>query len=87
MTLKTQDEIIRKLNKMEPPMPKLKDYGSFTLQINSNQVEILLIDAFNSGYKQAIKEMKKYFNIKELENKQKELKSWQVIVFIYTQKN
>ena len=64
MIFRTQDEIQRKLNRMEPPMPKFKDYGSFTMQINSNQVEILLIDAFNSGYKQALKEMKEYFNIK-----------------------
>lgn len=58
------DEIIRKLNKMEPPIPKFKDYNQFTMQINSNQVEILLMDAFDAGYKQAIKEMKEYFNIK-----------------------
>ena len=58
MTIKTQDEIIRKLNRMEPPTPKFKGYGSFTMQINSNQIEMLLIDAFNSGYKQAVKEMR-----------------------------
>lgn len=64
MIFRTQDEIQRKLNRMEPPMPKFKDYDSFTMQINSNQVEILLMDAFESGYKAAIKEMKEYFNIK-----------------------
>ena len=58
------DEIIRKLNKMEPPTPKFKDYDPFTMKISSTEMEILLTDAFDSGYKQAIKEMKEYFGIK-----------------------
>lgn len=64
MVFRTQDEIRRKLNRMEPPTPKFKDYGQFTMKISSNQMEILLTDAFDSGYKQALKEMKEYFNIK-----------------------
>lgn len=64
MIHRTQDEIRRKLNRMEPPIPKFKDYNQFTMQINSKQVEILLMDAFDTGYKQAVKEMKEYFNIK-----------------------
>jgi len=58
------DEIVRKLNKMKSPTPKFKDYGQFTMKISSNQMEILLTDAFDSGYKQAVKEMKQYFGIK-----------------------
>lgn len=40
--------------------------------------------AYNSKCKQVDDLL---FFIKELEDKQKELKSWQAIVFIYTQKN
>lgn len=58
------DEIVRKLNKMESPIPKFKDYGQFTMKISSNEMKILLTDAFESGYKQAIKELKQYFGIK-----------------------
>ena len=64
MIFRTQDEIQRKLNKMESPTPKLKDCGQFTMKISSNEMDILLVDAFNSGYKQAVKEMKQYFGIK-----------------------
>ena len=49
---------------MEPPTPRFKDYGQFTMKISSNEMEILLKDAFDSGYKQAIKELKQYFGIK-----------------------
>ena len=58
------DEIVRRLNKMEPPTPKFNDYGQFTMKISPNEMDILLADAFNSGYKQAVKEMKQYFGIK-----------------------
>ena len=58
------DEIVRRLNKMEPPTPKLNDYGQFTMKISSNEMDILLTNAFDSGYKQAVKEMKEYFGIK-----------------------
>ena len=64
MIFRTQDEIQRRLNKMESPTPKFKDYGQFTMKISSNQMEILLTDAFDSGYKQAVKELKQYFGIK-----------------------
>jgi len=58
------DEIIRKLNKMESPTLKFKNYGQFTMEISSHEMDILLVNAFDSGYKQAIKEMKQYFGIK-----------------------
>jgi len=64
MIFRTHDEIVRRLNKMEPPSCRFKDYGQFTMKISSNQMEILLTDAFDSGYKQAVKEIKEYFNIK-----------------------
>ncbi len=64
MIFRTHDEIVRRLNKMEPPTPRFKDYGQFTMKISSNQMEILLTDAFDSGYKQAVKELKQYFGIK-----------------------
>jgi len=58
------DEIVRKLNKMESPTLKFKNYGQFTVEISSNQMDILLTDAFDAGYKQAVKELKQYFGIK-----------------------
>ena len=58
------DEIVRKLNKMEPPIPKFIDYVPFTMKLSSTEMKVSLTDAFNSGYKQAIKEMKEYFGIK-----------------------
>ena len=58
------DEIVRKLNKMESPTLKFKNYGQITMEISSNQMDILLTDAFDSGYKQAVKELKQYFGIK-----------------------
>lgn len=56
MIFRTQDEIRRKLNRMEPP----------SYELTSTDVSIRFIQdtAFNSGYKQAVKEMKEYFNIK-----------------------
>ena len=58
------DEIVRKLNKMESTTLKFKNYGQITMEISSNQMDILLTDAFDSGYKQAVKELKQYFGIK-----------------------
>lgn len=58
------DEIVRKLNKMESPTPEFKNYSQFIMEISSNQMEILLADAFDSGYKQAVKELKQFFGIK-----------------------
>ena len=55
------DEIIRKLNKMEPPTPYfLKNRKMSALSIDEELRKI----AFEAGYKQAVKEMKAYFGIK-----------------------
>ena len=56
------DEIVRKLNKMEPPIPEFKDYG-FSYY-NANHIDRLNEEAFQAGYKQAVKELKQYFGIK-----------------------
>ena len=59
------DEIIRKLNKMEPNKLAYKNLNfPINLQLDSSQMLQLLNDAFESGYKQAVKEMKGYFGIK-----------------------
>lgn len=67
MIFRTQDEIKRKLNKMEPPAPNF--VTSFfdpkqELKITNKSIKYLQDKAFESGYKQAVKEMKEYFNIK-----------------------
>lgn len=64
MIFRTQDEIQRKLNRMEPPNPKFKSSGQFSIQMTIDQANLILDDAFRAGYKQAVKEMKEYFNIK-----------------------
>lgn len=56
MIFRTQDEIQRKLNKMKPP--------SYELTSTDASIRFIQDTAFNSGYKQAVKEMKEYFNIK-----------------------
>lgn len=61
MIFRTQDEIIRKLNKMEPPKFNFRVEGDGKEAI---QIQSCMNIAFESGYKQAIKEMKEYFNIK-----------------------
>ena len=50
------DEIVRKLNKMEPP--------SYELTSTDASIRFIQDTAFESGYKQAVKEMKEYFGIK-----------------------
>lgn len=62
MIFRTQDEIKRKLNTMEPPVPEFKREGYVFPQIQ--QMDMLCNQAFDAGYKQAVKEMKEYFNIK-----------------------
>ena len=57
------DEIVRRLNKMEAPTPKFRQMD-IQVQLHSNQVDMLLKDAFKAGYNQAVKEMKEYFGIK-----------------------
>lgn len=61
MIFRTQDEIRRKLNKMEAPKSDFKVEGDGKEAI---QIQSCMNIAFDSGYKQAIKEMKEYFNIK-----------------------
>lgn len=61
MIFRTQDEIRRKLNKMEAPKSDFKVEGDGKEAI---QIQSCMNIAFESGYKQAIKEMKEYFNIK-----------------------
>ena len=59
------DEIVRKLNKMEPNKLAYKNLNfPINLQLDSSQMLQFLNDAFESGYKQAVKEMKEYFEIK-----------------------
>lgn len=50
------DEIVRKLNKMEPP--------SYELTSTDASIRFIQDTAFESGYKQAVKEMKEFFGIK-----------------------
>ena len=59
------DEIVRKLNKMEPNKVAYKNLNfPINLQLDSSQMLQFLNEAFESGYKQAVKEMKEYFGIK-----------------------
>ena len=59
------DEIVRKLNKMEPNKLAYKNLNFLiNLQLDSSQMLQFLNEAFESGYKQAVKEMKEYFGIK-----------------------
>lgn len=65
MIFRTQEEISRKLNKMEPNKLAYKNLNfPINLQLSSSQMLLFLNDAFESGYKQAVKEMKQYFGIK-----------------------
>ena len=56
----TPDEIVRKLNKMEPPKSNFKVEGNGKQAI---QIQSCINIAFESGYKQAVKEMREYFEI------------------------
>ena len=59
------DEIVRKLNKMKPNKLVYKNLNfPINLQLDSSQMLQFLNEAFESGYKQAVKEMKEYFGIK-----------------------
>lgn len=59
------DEIVRRLNKMEPNKLVYKNLNSpVNLQLDSSQMLQFLNETFESGYKQAVKEMKEYFGIK-----------------------
>lgn len=70
MIFRTQDEIQRRLNKMEPPSNLKFNIDNFPIQedamfhISKEQLKQIEIIAFESGYKQAVKEMKEYFRIK-----------------------
>ena len=59
-TYRVPDEIVRKLNNMEPPNPNFKVEGDGKQVI---QIQSCINIAFESGYKQAVKEMKEYFGI------------------------
>lgn len=70
MIYRTQDEIRRKLDTMEPPSNLKFNIDAFPIQedamfhISKDQLKQIEIIAFESGYKQAIKEIKEYFGIK-----------------------
>lgn len=71
MIFRTQDEIKRKLNKMEPPTNLKFNIDSLSIiqedamfHLSKNQFKDIQRISFESGYKAAIKEMKEYFNIK-----------------------
>lgn len=65
MIFRTQDEIVRRLNKMEPNKLVYKNLNfPINLQLDSSQMLQFLNEAFESGYKQAVKEMKECFGIK-----------------------
>lgn len=65
MIYRVPDEIVRKLNKMEPNKLVYKNLDfAINLQLDSSQMLQFLNEAFESGYKQAVKEMKQYFGIK-----------------------
>jgi hypothetical protein len=55
-------EIDRHLNRMEAPSPKFRTVD-FQVQMSTSQVDMLLEDAFRAGYRQAVKEMKKFFGV------------------------
>ena len=65
------DEIIKKLDKMEPPTPSFVT-SCFDLKqkltITNKDIRFLQDKAFKAGYKQAVKEMKEYFGIKGVDN-------------------
>ena len=64
------DEIVRRLNKMEPPSNLKFNIDGFPLQenatfhISKEQLKQIEIIAFEAGYKQAVKELKQYLGIK-----------------------
>ena len=67
---KVPDEIVRKLNRMQPPSTLKFNIDKFPIQedamfhIGKEQLKQIEIIAFESGYKQAIKELKQFFGIK-----------------------
>ena len=61
MIYRVQDEIARHLDKMEAPKSNFKVEGDGKEAI---QIQSCMDMAFASGYKQAVKEMKEFFNIK-----------------------
>ncbi len=61
MIFRTQDEVQTKLNRMEAPKSNFRVEGDGKEAI---QIQSCMNIAFESGYKQAIREMKEYFNIK-----------------------
>lgn len=70
MIYRVPDEIKLKLERMDPPSNLKFNIDAFPIQedamfhISKDQLKQIEIIAFESGYKQAIKEMKEYFGIK-----------------------
>ena len=70
MIFRTQDEIRRKLNKMEPSTNLKFNIDNFPIRddamfhLSKEQFKQVEIVAFECGYNQAVKELKEYFNIK-----------------------
>lgn len=65
------DEIIKKLNKMEPPDPNFVTRyfdPKQKLTITNRNIRFLQDKAFDAGYKQAVKEMKEYFGIEGVDS-------------------
>ena len=65
MIFRTQEEINRKLNKMEPPVCDFDKIKPNVIYFYKETVQKLMNKAFGAGYRQAVKEMKEYFNINE----------------------
>ena len=64
MIFRTQDEIRRKLTKMKPRTYDFTGIKPNVIYFYKETVQKLMNKEFESGYKQAIKELKQYFGIK-----------------------
>lgn len=63
MITKRIKELKVQLERMQPPIPKFNYKGGIQLQLSTDQLMALQDDAFQSGYEQAIKEMKQFFGV------------------------
>lgn len=63
MIYRVPDEIKVQVERMQPPIPKFNYKGGIQLQLSTDQLMALQDDAFQSGYEQAIKEMKQFFGV------------------------
>ena len=64
MIYRVPDEIKVQLERMQPPIPKFNYKGGAQLQLSTDQLMALQDDAFQCGYDQAVKEIKRFFDIK-----------------------